>query len=62
MRRRQKYAESRSDVALPVIQAALAALESAPLPASIRGQCPKCHKTIGRGIAGHVKACNGNVS
>ena len=71
MRRRQKYAESRSDVALPVIQAAYAALgfqhKPAPLEAVdalvfIKGQCPKCLKIIGRGVAGHLRACHGNLS
>ena len=71
MRRRQRLSESQSEVAPPVIHAALAALvfrhEPAPLQAVdalvfIKGQCPKCLKTIGRGVAGHLRACNGNLS
>lgn len=27
-----------------------------------RGQCPKCLQMIGRGVAGHRRACNGIVS
>jgi len=26
-----------------------------------KGQCPKCLKHIGRGLAGHLRGCNGDT-
>jgi len=69
MRRRQKYAESLSELVIPAGVSAIsppfeqyATISPVGTFVVVKGQCPKCLKTIGRGVAGHLRACNGNLS
>lgn len=58
MRRRQKFHEINLETERKrQLQAAIQ--EKKPIR---KGQCPYCLKMIGKGIAGHMRGCNGNHS
>lgn len=55
MRRRQIYA---AQSAATNAQVPPPVEVRAPEPVRKIGECPKCHKIIGRGLHFHMKACN----